>query len=278
MFRRNWSTAIVGLTLGLTASPILAFAQPAAGGGAVQAVRSSGDREYVLGVGDSIEVGVLGRTDFSGRTRVGTDGSIMLPYLGTVPALGRSPAQLAEEVRIALEKGGFFAQPTIRIDVVAVASRFVTALGALGAPGLLALDRQYHLSEIVARAGGRTAAGADYVVLTNANGESKQYKIADLATAVGDKDPMVTSGDKVYIPAAENEVFYVTGQVRSAGAFPATENLTVRMALARGGGLSETGSEKKVKINRKGVDLKGVKLDETVVQAGDVITVGERLF
>ncbi len=278
MIRRNWSTAILGLSIGLALSPVAALAQPAATLGAQDSLRSSGDREYVLGVGDSVEVGLLGRTDFSGRSRVGSDGNILLPYLGTVQALGRTPAQLAEDVRIGLEKGGFFAQPTVRVDVVAVASRFVTALGALGSPGLLPLDRQYRLSEIVARAGGRTSAGADYVVLTRENGDSQQHKIADIATGIGDKDPLVRNGDKVYIPAVENEVFYISGQVRNAGAYPASQNLTVRMALARGGGLSETGSEKKVKINRKGVDIKGVKLDETTVEPGDVITVGERLF
>ena len=55
-------------------------------------------------------------------------------------------------------------------------------------------------------------------------------------------------------------------------------NMTVRQALARGGGVGDNGNEKGAKIIRKGVPLKAVKLDETIVESGDVITVGERLF
>ena len=54
--------------------------------------------------------------------------------------------------------------------------------------------------------------------------------------------------------------------------------MTVRMAIAKAGGLTETGSEKKVKINRKGEKLKDVKIDGTIVEPGDILTVGERLF
>jgi polysaccharide export outer membrane protein len=185
---------------------------------------------------------------------------------------------LAEDVRAALEKGGYFAQPSVRVEVVGVASRYVTVLGYVGQPGLIPLDRQYHLSEIMARAGGRGGAGSDIVILTHENGKSERFKVADLATAIGDKDPVVTPGDKIYVPAAENEVFYLTGEVKSPGAYPVSTDMTVRMALARAGGVSENGSEGKVRISRKGVDLKGVKLDQTKVEPGDVITVGGRLF
>lgn len=239
---------------------------------------SSGDRSYILGVGDAIEVSVLGRTDFNTRARVGTDGSVILPLLGAVQAINRSPGQLADEVRLALEKGGYYSQPAVRIDVVGVASRFITILGSIGSPGLMALDRQYHLSEVVARAGGRTGSGADYVLLTRGNAAPLKFKIADLATGSGDKDPVVESGDRIYVPPAENEVFYITGAVKAPGAYPAAADLTVRIALARAGGLGDTGSEGKISINRKGTQMKGVKPDTTKVEPGDIITVGEKLF
>jgi polysaccharide export outer membrane protein len=76
----------------------------------------------------------------------------------------------------------------------------------------------------------------------------------------------------------ENEVFYLSGAVKSPGAYPAAADMTVRMALARAGGLNENGSEGKIKVTRKGVELKNVKIDVTKVEAGDIITVGERLF
>lgn len=251
-----------------TQAPPAAQALPAVAGG----------ESYVLGVGDTIEVSILGRTDFNARARVANDGSVLLPYIGAVPAINRSAQQLAQEVRAALEGGGFFSRPEVRVEVVSVTSRYVTVLGNVSVPGLLPLERDYRLSEIMARVGGRAAGGADQVILTRASGTSQRYKIADLATGAGESDPIVNPGDKIYVPSAENEVFYLTGAVKSPGAYPITPDLTVRIALAKGGGVSDMGSEKRVKINRKGQDLKKVDLDATKVEPGDILKVGERLF
>jgi hypothetical protein len=49
------------------------------------------------------------------------------------------------------------------------------------------------------------------------------------------------------------------------------------MALAKGGGVTENGSEKKLKVVRDGKPLKKVRLDD-IVKVGDIITIGERLF
>jgi polysaccharide biosynthesis/export protein len=279
---------ILGMCLALlVASPVLA--QPAAPAkapvpaaspapGSQVAARTTGDSIYILGLGDVVQVSVLGRSDFDVRGRIGSDGAVLLPYLGAVTAVGRTPAQLAEDVRIALEKGGYYAQPVVRVELVTVASRYVTVLGNVVSPGLVPLDRDYRLSELIARAGGRSPSGANQIILTRANGTSETYSISDLGTAGPDKDPVLAPGDKIFVPTAENEVFYVTGQVRSPGAYQVSTNMTVRMALARGGGVTENGNEKKPKIIRKGTPLKDVKIDETLVEPGDIIVIGERMF
>ena len=85
----------------------------------------------------------------------------------------------------------------------------------------------------------------------------------------------MSPGDKIYSPPAE--LIYVSGQIKTPGAFPIVSDMTVRMALSRAGGLTNSGSDKKVTITRKGVKMKHVDLDSKV-QPGDVIVVGERLF
>jgi polysaccharide export outer membrane protein len=72
------------------------------------------------------------------------------------------------------------------------------------------------------------------------------------------------------------EAFYISGQVKAPGQFPVTKGLTVREAIARGGGLTEMGSENKLKLFRKNELVKGVKLD-TLLQPGDILQIGERL-
>ena len=247
-----------------------ATAAPLASGGDV-----STDKTYILGPADVVEVSVLGRSEYTTRARISEDGTIPLQYLGSVNAAGKTAAQLSEEVASALEKGGYFANPVVRVDVVSYASRYVTVLGNVVTPGLVPVDRAYHLSEIIARVGGIKEVGADYVILRPRNGEQRRITIATLATGAAADDPLVAPGDKIYSPQAE--VFYVTGQVKLPGGFPILQDMTVRMALSRAGGLTDSGNDKKVTITRKGKKLERVDLDSKI-QPGDVIMVGERLF
>lgn len=53
--------------------------------------------------------------------------------------------------------------------------------------------------------------------------------------------------------------------------------MTVRQAIARGGGLTQLGTEKRIKLIRGGQEMKGVAL-EMPVTAEDVVVVGERYF
>jgi polysaccharide biosynthesis/export protein len=237
------------------------------------------DSGYLLGVGDIVEVSLVGRADFAGsRARIATDGTILLPMIGAVHAADRTVLELADDVRRALIKGQFYSDPVVRAEVVGISSRYATVLGAVGNPGLLPLDRNYRLSEILAKIGGRTGAGADYVLLTRATGgPTERYYINKLASGGGDQDPVVKSGDKIFIPNVEAEVFYISGQVNKPGTYPVTEGMTVRRALAEGGGVTENGSENKFKIIRDGKPLKSVKLEDSV-KPGDILTFGERLF
>ena len=53
--------------------------------------------------------------------------------------------------------------------------------------------------------------------------------------------------------------------------------MTLRMALARGGGLTDTGSENRVTITRKNADIARAPLNGKI-EPGDVIVVGESFF
>ena len=235
------------------------------------------DANYVLGRGDVIEVAVVGQSDYNARVRVTPDGNILLPLIGSLPAESKRPADVATLVSAALTKGGYFAQPVVRVDVVLVASRFITVFGQVGSPGLVTLDRSYRLSEILARVGARFAGGSEQVIITHADGSQERLSMLDIATGGADKDPLVATGDKIYVPGAANQVFYISGAVRSPGAFPVVPELTVRTALARAGGITENGSEKKVEIYRNGEKIKKPDLN-TKVEVGDIIKFGERML
>lgn len=237
--------------------------------------RPVADAGYVLGPGDVIEVEVLGQADFGkARVKVQPDGTVPLPVLGTVIAGGRTVQQLASQVQQKLVQAQYYKNPTVNVDIVSYASRYVIALGAVAQPGLVPIDRPYRLSEVIARVGGLKEGAADYVVLTSANGQQRQIPVDALARGGPGADPMVSPNDKLFVPTAE--LFYIYGQVNAPGAYPITERMTVRQALARGGGLTAMGSEGRLTIYRGKAKLKQ-GLDSFLLP-GDTIVVGQRLF
>ena len=229
---------------------------------------------YVIGVGDVVEIAVLGREEFKPRVQVQVDGTVQLPYLHSVAASNLTVIQLRERVSKLLRDGGYYVDPVVSVTVVSFASRYVTVLGEFTAPGLVPVDRAYRVSEILARAGGSKASAGDDLVLRRATGEEIILPIEQLSRGGPADDPLVQPGDKLFIAAAPN--FYIYGQVNAPGAYRAERGMTLRMALARGGGLTERGSSNRLSVFRNGKQVR-VTLD-TVLQGGDTVVVGERFF
>ena len=242
---------------------------------AVSAPAAKVDSGYILGPGDVIEVEVLGQADFGkARVKLQPDGTVPLPAIGTIVAGGRTVQQLASQIEQKLVQAQYYKNPTVNVDIVSYASRYVIALGAVAQPGLVPIDRPYRLSEVIARVGGLKDGAADYVVLTSANGLQQKISVDALSRGGPGADPMVSPNDKLFVPTAET--FYIYGQVNAPGAYPISERMTVRQALARGGGLTAMGSEGRLTVYRGGTKLR-LSLD-SLLRPGDTIVVGERLF
>jgi polysaccharide export outer membrane protein len=268
-------SALMLALLALLALPLAAQqAAPPVQPAPQQTTDAAATREsYRIGTGDVLEIGVVGREDYKARVQVLDDGNVQLPLINNVPAAGRTVLELRDAVGTALRSGGYFVNPAINVTVVNYSSRYVTVLGQVTSPGLVPIDRAYRLSEIIARVGGVSGTSVDRVSVTRQDGATAEYRIADLAT--GGQDPFVADGDKIFVAPAKT--FYIYGQVNAPGTYPIDPNMTLRMALARAGGLTNLGSEKRVRMVRGDEELRRVPLSETL-REGDVIVVGERFF
>lgn len=230
---------------------------------------------YVLGTGDMIEVAVLGRDDFRSRVQIQVDGTIQLPFIGDVPAVNRTVLQLRNEIRAALIAGQYFNEPAVSVTVVSYASRYVTVLGEVASPGIVAIDRAYRLSEIMARIGGLRPTAADIITLVRVSGETMKLDMVAVATGDVSQDVTINPGDRIFVAQAPQ--FYIYGEVNGPGAYKLERNMSFRMALARGGGVTAQGTERRIKVIRDGVELPKVDLN-ALVEPNDTIRVGQRIF
>ena len=229
---------------------------------------------YVIGVGDVVEIAVLGREEFRPRVQVQVDGTVQLPYLHSVMASNLTVIQLRDRVAKLLRDGGYYVDPVVSVTVASFASRYVTALGEFASPGLVPVDRAYRVSEILARVGGARPSAGDELVLRRTSGEEIVLQIDKLSRGGSEEDPLVQPGDKLFIAVAPN--YYIYGQVNAPGAYRIERGMTLRMALARGGGLTERGSTGRLSVIRDGKQIR-MTLD-SVLKGGDTVVVGERFF
>jgi len=230
---------------------------------------------YVLGPNDQIEISVYGQPDLAVKTRIKADGQVTLPVVGDIGAAGESVQSLADKIEQKLRSGGIVKQPIVNVEVQAFVAHSVTVLGALGSPGLYGLDQPYTLTTMIARAGGVRGDGGERVILRRGRDNAvTEYEMTALARD-GGKDILLQPGDVIFVPQAEQ--FYVYGQVNSPGSYPIIGDMTVRQALARSGGPTLAGSERRVTLYRG--EAKGVEADlDAPIRKGDVLFVKERLF
>src|SRR5687768_9405613 len=93
--------------------------------------------EIVLGVGDILEINVWEQKDLSSETTIRPDGTITMPLVGDLKARGKTPSQLREDIKTALQK--FLKQEAgneVTVKVKTFNSYKFTVLGEVSRPGV----------------------------------------------------------------------------------------------------------------------------------------------
>lgn len=131
---------------------------------------------YRLAPGDKVALAVFGQTDTSGQFDVNADGNISVPLVGSVPAAGRTLAELRTDLGKRLNR--FIVNPRFTIDIVTYRQIFV--LGEVQKPGGYPYNVGLTVQQAVALAGGFTRrAITDKVVLTRGvDGALKEYGVS----------------------------------------------------------------------------------------------------
>lgn len=241
-------------------------------------------QEYRLGPGDGVKISVFQNPDLGLETRVSDTGAISYPLVGSVQIGGLTVAAAERAIADGLKKGGFVLQPQVTLVIQQVRGAQVAVLGQVARPGRYPLESTaMKVTDVLALAGGTAPQGADRVILTgvrNGRRVRAEIDVADLFVAwTPEKDVAVMAGDTLYVHRAPQ--FYVYGEVQRAGAYRVERQMTVLQALSLGGGLSPRGTERGIRIHRRGEDgavrVTNPQLNDPV-QPDDVIVVREALF
>jgi polysaccharide export outer membrane protein len=114
--------------------------------------------DYIMGPEDVLEITVWKNADLSKQVQVRPDGRISLPLIGDVSAVGRTAAQLTEEISARLKS--YMENPTVSILVKEVNSYQIYVLGEVNAPGKYPLKSKTTLLQAITIAHGFTQVAA----------------------------------------------------------------------------------------------------------------------
>jgi polysaccharide export outer membrane protein len=239
---------------------------------------------YVIGPQDQLSIIVTDEADLTGKYRVDADGTISMPYLSRVPLGGLSLADAQDKVTTML-KAGFLRNPQVRIEVDQFKSRSVLMTGEVRNQGKITLPgTTMSLLEALALAGSATQNASNEVLIMHPPkaGEKAPEPIIinrkDLELGKAGRDITLQDGDIVNVPVAKR--FYISGFVKNPGSFVLDTGTTVGQAIILAGGLSDRGSDRRIKIGRV-VSGKTVEISasmEDKVLPNDEIKVKSRFF
>jgi polysaccharide biosynthesis/export protein len=240
--------------------------------------------EYRLGPGDGIRISVFQNPNLTLDTRVAEDGAITYPLIGRVRIGGETLAGAESIIARGLEAGNYIQSPQVTIMLMQARSSQVSVLGLVNRAGRFPLETlNTRVSEMIAMAGGIAREGADFVILSGERSGKYFRKEIDVAalflSGKHDDDVLVAGGDVIYVQRAPQ--FYIYGEVNRPGSYRVERGMTIRQALVQGGGPTQRGTERNLRLYRRGADgeLEASRphLSEPV-RSDDVLYVGESLF
>lgn len=159
--------------------------------------------EFILGVGDRVEIMVYRHNDMKRTVQIDTSGKIMYPLVGDIQANGLSIFQLRDRIRDGLAE--YIVDPQVSVDVVANRSQKVFVLGEVKSPGVFGLDTPKSAIEAISQAGGFTIdAHEESVMVVRGNLDKPDLIKLDLKSALkGDtaQNIQLKAGDIVYVPS-----------------------------------------------------------------------------
>lgn len=166
---------------------------------------------HKIAAGDILTVDVFQVDELSTEERVGDNGSIVMPLIGTVNVAGLTTEQAEAKIAAALRKD-YLQDPQVNIFVKDYANMRITVGGAVEKPGVFPLTGTTTLLQAIAQAEGVTNLANEQEVIvfrTNQSNDINAYVVNIKEIQRGQmRDPVLASNDKVIVPKSGTAVFF----------------------------------------------------------------------
>jgi polysaccharide export outer membrane protein len=171
---RRWLAVAAGLVL---AAGLAGCSTPKYG--PAPQVAATPDYRYVIGSGDSINVMVWRNPELSMSVPVRPDGRLTMPLIEDLPALGRTPTELARDIEKELAK--YVRDPMVTVIVSGASAPYseqIRIIGEAARPQAIPYRQNMTILDVMISVGGLTDfADGNKTVLVRGAEQGKQYTV-----------------------------------------------------------------------------------------------------
>jgi len=239
--------------------------------------------DYIIGIGDKINISVWGNKELNSTVTVRPDGKISFPLIGEVAASGLTPLQLREVITQKLSE--FVNNPEVTVNLIGMENFTVFVYGNVPRSGQINIRGNTNLLQFFSILGtipNRIDLHRSFLVRNNRKLDIDFYKLlkeGDLSQNV-----YLKPGDTIFFkdkapspkpPKAPVNRFAnkirVIGEVKNQGAYDYKEGMTVLDAILMAGGFTPYARPSGTKlIRRKGDKIEEIRADMDAVRDGEI--------
>jgi polysaccharide export outer membrane protein len=193
---------VMSLPRSLSSVSILIFMLLAADVGAQEESEQVGS-VYTVQPGDVLQVSVWNESELQKEILVAPDGGISFPLVGELNVIGKSAAELRQQITQRL--GRYISEPIVTVTISEVLGNKIYVLGQVNRPGDFIVNPMVDVMQALSMAGGTTAfASLNNIVILRRNGSQQRairFKYSDASSGKDlDLNIILQSGDVVVVP------------------------------------------------------------------------------
>jgi polysaccharide export outer membrane protein len=214
-----------------------------------------------------------------------SDGSVSLPFVGTVMAGGRTPAEVTRALVEGLSM--YYVEPKVFVSVTPSVAPQVYVEGRVQLPGPKAYRPEFGLADYLGLAGGLTPEASPVVTVVTPRPEGPDIRYVDVSGAArgGSTEVRDVLRPGSIIIVGEGRKVSVAGAVERPGAFDYRPGYRIADYLGEAGGPTSAANLGRARLIRAGesrtVDLRRVMEEReapenVALQPGDMLDIPER--
>ncbi len=251
-------------------------------------LRIATPKNYSIGPDDELVIDVFGYQEANYRLTVSAEGTITIPYIGSIPVVGLTVEQATKRIKDKMQRNGYGSmasgQTQLQVNIGKIRSIKITVIGEAKRPGTYSLSSLSTLFNALYAAGGLTDRGSfRQIELVRNNKPIIKLDAYDFLLK-GDQSNNVSLVDQdvIRIPVAQTQVS-LQGEIKRPGIFEVLPSEKLQQVIDFAGGFSNEAYTASIQIKqitdkeRRVKDVKKSDYNLYQPQRGDSIFISKIL-